>query len=56
MNAHIDEADIKLFCGVATLKISSDVDVVISYDACDDVRGGNALCPLGWCEHSCGRF
>lgn len=53
-SSHVDKADVEFFSGVATLKVPSDVYVVISHNACDDVRGGNALCPLGRCKHSYG--
>ena len=49
---HVDEADVQLFGGVAPLQVTSHVQVVIADDARDDVRGGNALRPLGGGEHA----
>ena len=50
---HIYEADVELFCSVAALQVASHVHVVVADDACDDVRGGDALRPLGGRKHAC---
>lgn len=49
---HINEADVKLLGSVASLQVASHVQVVVPDDACDDVRGGDALCPLCGCKHA----
>lgn len=51
--SYVDEADVELLRRVASLQVPPDVNVVVADDACDDVRGGNALRPLGWGKHTC---
>lgn len=52
--SYIDEADVELLGSVSSLQVASHVHVLIADDARDDVRGGDALCPLGGSEHACG--
>ena len=50
--SHVDVADVELLGGVAALEVASGVDVVVPHDAGDEVGGGDALRPLGGCEHA----
>lgn len=50
--SYVDEADVELLGCVSSLQVTSDVHVVVADDACDDVRGGDALCPLGGSKHT----
>lgn len=49
---YVDEADVEFFGRVASLQVASHVHVIVPNDAGDDVRGGDAFCPLGGSEHS----
>lgn len=51
--SYVDEADVEFLRRVASLQVPPDVNVVVTDDARDDVRGGNALRPLSWGKHTC---
>lgn len=40
---HVDEADVQLFGGVASLQVAAHVNIIVPYDSCDDVGRGDAL-------------
>ncbi len=52
--SYINEADVEFLGRVSPLQVASDVHVIVTDYACDDVRGGDALRPLGGSEHACG--
>lgn len=54
--SYVDEADVELLRRVASLQVPPDVNVVVTHDACDDVRGGDALRPLSWSKHTCWKY
>ena len=39
MMSHLHEANVEVPCGVAPGQVPSDVNVVVSYDSSDDIRG-----------------
>lgn len=49
---YVDEADVELLGRVASLQVASDVHVVVTDDARDDIRGRDALGALGGGEHT----
>lgn len=49
--SHIDVADIKLLGRVATLKVASGVDVIVSDNSRNQVRGGDSFCALRGYKH-----
>lgn len=51
-STHVYEADVELLGRVAPLQVPPGIDVVVPHDARDDVGGGDALGPLGWCKHA----
>lgn len=50
---YVNEADVEFLGCVSSLQVASDVNIIVTDDACDDVRGGDALCPLGRGKHTC---
>lgn len=48
----VNEADIEFLGCVSSLQVASDVYVVVSDNTRDDVRSGDALCPLGGSKHT----
>lgn len=52
--SNVYESDIQLSGRVASLQVAADVDVVVSDDASDEVRCGDALCPLSGHKHAFG--
>lgn len=50
--ANINESNIQLLCRVASLQVASYVDVIVSDDASDDVRCGDALRPCSGHKHA----
>lgn len=47
-----DESNVQLLRRVASLQVASYIDVIVSDDAGDDVRCGDALRPRGGHEHA----
>lgn len=50
--AHINESNIQLLCCVASLEVASYVDVIVSDDAGNNVRCGDALRPCSGHKHA----
>lgn len=50
--ANINESNIQLLCRVASLQVASYVDVIVSDNAGDDVRCGDALRPCSGHKHA----
>lgn len=48
----LEEPHVQFTGCVASLQVPSDVDVIVSNDASDQVRRGDALCPLSGHKHS----
>ena len=48
----INESDVQFSGGVASLQVASNIDVIISDDAGDKIRRGDALCPLSGHKHA----
>lgn len=54
--SYVNEADVEFLRRVPPLQVPPDVNVVVTDDARDDVRGGDALRPLSRRKHTCWRF
>lgn len=50
--SYFDEANVQFPCGVTSLQVTSDVDVIVSYNACDEVRRRDPLRSLSSHKHS----
>lgn len=49
---YVNEANIQFSSRVASLQVTPHVDVVVSDDASDQIRCGDALGPLGGHKHT----
>lgn len=52
VKSYIDEADVQFLGCVSSLQVASDVHIVVPDYPSDDVRGGDALGPLGGSKHT----
>ncbi len=51
-HTHVDEADVQLFGSVASLQVAAHVNIIVTYDSCDYVGRGDALCSLSRRKHA----
>lgn len=50
--SYFDEANVEFPCCVSSLQVTSDVDVIVSNNTCDEIRGRDPLRSLSSHKHS----